>query len=340
MDIPSLRVRNTLASLFAPNPTALQEPVNQTPDASAVQGDINPVIQSLLNPSTESTDRLKQILDNMPKREDYAPSMGRKIMAGIAGLGGVHPAGISGGQPVGFINDPEASAKIRDQIAYEPFYRAMADYNAQLKPVSELSQAERSANTNARLTGATLLRDEQARNALDLKEKQGEQKNKLEQDKLQEKREYMAVVKAKNEMPNAAMAEDKDGKVYTWDKKNGQFIAYVTNDEGEIVHSSKLPDQTKLEIQQNNRLRQIAAQGSQQRQTVAAQGQKEIDVSNKTLENKKALKETVPGKNTAPVEGSSRGSAKPKVNDQKVFPNGKVGRWDGQGWVDTGKTAK
>lgn len=295
--LDSLRVRNTLASLFQPQIN--QSPVQASmPDQSQPSSGTDPdsIIKSLLTPQTGSEDRLRQILDTMPKREDYAPSTGRKILAGIVGLGGNDAMGMSGGQPVGFVNHPKESFEARNQILDEPYNEAMSAFNAQLRPLNELSQAERSANTNSRLTAATLLRDQNQDAEHQRKVTADEAKNQLDQDKLAQKREFAAIVKAKNEMPNAAMAEDKDGKVYTWDRKTGQFIGYVTNETGDVVESSKLPEQEKLQLQQNNELQRITARGSQARQNIAAQGNKEVDVSNKTLSNKKDLKQTVPGK--------------------------------------------
>lgn len=261
MDFLSPRVQNIFKSLFQPDPVQLN-PGNLAAQVPQEVNNTQDIMSGLLNPSHEAQDRLVSMLDQMPRREDYQPSRFENIMARISGFSNARPVGISGGQPIGYAGGGLDTAKTIDANMNRRYNQALGDYLAQVKPLGELADAERGQNTNARLTASTLLRDQQQEEALKSREKIAGEKADIEREKLQEKRDYMAVVKAKNEMPNAAMATDKDGKVYTWNRKTGQFMNYLTNEDNEIVHSDKLPDQQKLEIQQGNELQKIAARTS------------------------------------------------------------------------------
>lgn len=269
MDLMSDRVKKTLASLFQPDPSTVVPAVNN----EVPQTDI---LSSLLTPNNEAGSRLATMLESMPRREDFQPSRMTNILSRINALSGSQPAGISGGQPVGYISSGNVSDKLNNNLN-RGFNQAMIDWGSQIKPLGELADAERAQNTNNRLIASTMLRDEKANKDRESRETIAQDKLDLDKDRLAQKREYAAIVQAKNMMPNAAMAEDKDGRVYTWDKKTGQFLNYLTNDTGEIVESSKLPEQEKMQIQQGNELQKIAARGSQSRQTVELQGKNALE---------------------------------------------------------------
>lgn len=300
----------------------VQNSVNQLAD-SIYSDPRNQENQDLFNPSSESQNRLRDMLDSMPSYDDNKPSLTRRLFAGL----------VTGGDP-----------RLAEEWANKKYNQKMSEWDARLKPLSNLAVSERADNTNRRLIASQIQRDENADLERERKSTADENRNALDKDKLAQKREFAAIVKAKNEMPNAAMAEDKDGKVYTWDKKTGQFIGYLTNDEGGIVESSKLPEQEKLSIQQGNELQKIIARGGQARQNIAVQGSEvrktEGVRSADTETHIKSRGEEQRKTNEAKPVSPTKAAGSPKRNDEKVFPNGKVGRWDGQGWIDTGKTAK
>lgn len=330
MDIMGLRVRNILSNLFQPSVAPVQQQDNSSSDT-------NGILQSLLTPNTDISNRLKSQLDSQPHREDFQPTRMEHILHGIQSLSGSGAAGQANGQMIGYKSGGIENLKMREALDGKKFNDVTADWSAKLKPLAELSDAEANQNTQRRIAGSALLRDEANQRGVESREKIAAEKAQIEREKLDEKYYYASIVQEKNMKPNLDRFMDKDGYVYSFDKTTGDIQPLINPETGDKVKGDKLPDAEKLRLQQNNELAKIAARGNQTRQNIAAQGDKEVDVSNRTLDNKKDLKGTTPGRApTAPRTATE----KHKIGDEKVFPNGNVGRWDGVGWVNTGKKAK
>ena len=346
--LDSLKVRNTLAGLFNPDPVQLN-PNQMTPDQISAIGNQSPMsgdfqlenIRKLMEPHTVAQDQLTAQLGNQPNRTDYKPSLMTNILSRIGGLSASGPAGQANGQMIGYKGMGKEGQDMIQSGLNRGYNNAMADWNAKLKPLSELSDAERAQNTDNRLIGNTMLRDQNADQERERKTAKDTADNQLKRDKLDEQYYFAGIKEQALYQPNVVQFMDDNGKLYTLDKKSGDIKPTINPLTGEQMNGSKLPQAEQMKLKQNNDLALVAARGSQTRQNITAQGAKEVDVAAKTLPGKEELKGTTPGKNTAPVEGSGSGkSGKTKVGDQKVFPNGKIGQWDGQGWKDTGKVAK
>lgn len=311
MDFLPLKVRNTLASLFQPdqvnlnpNDLAQQDLSGMGSNPSGSNSNLSSMIQSLLQPQNTAGPELQSLLANQPIREDYKPSPLTNVMSRISGLSASGPAGQANGQMIGYKGMGAEGQKIINSNLDRGYNQAMDSWEAKLKPLNELAGTERADNTNRRMIAGQMQRDENTDLERERKSTADENKNTLEKDKLAEKYAYLAVVAEKNKNAHVKLMSDSQGYIFSADPITGSS-KYVLDADGNKVKGDKLPEMEKLEIQQNNEMSRISARGGEARKTVAAQGDKEVSVSNKTLENKKQLKATIPGKNTAAVEGSS-----------------------------------
>lgn len=131
---PSPPVGKRMMTSTLPNQSPVQSPMD---DNDAYDSKFFDLLQKF------STDRPKQsayeeALGGVPNRADYAPSIGRRIAAGIAGAG----AGLSGGAAEGIAAG--------EHIAESPYRNAMSDY------ATRLAASERAAEMEDKQIGQTL----------------------------------------------------------------------------------------------------------------------------------------------------------------------------------------
>lgn len=325
MNFLPLRVQRIFDGMFSPdNSVQPQNPVlsglqGSFPTNAApvgMQSDPNDFL-STLAPTHDAADKLNAMLSDQPKHEKFQPGFWRKLGSGLIS-----------------VNDPKLAEEFRNR----KYNEAMEDWGAKLKPLQELADAESGRNTQNRMIAGTLSRERTAQNTNQSREKIAEDKNATELQKTQmtldQRDRYISFLREKNAQPNAIFKSDAQGNVYSADKKTGKMIGYVTDESGKQIKDSDLPDREKLQIQQNNALTRIAATGNEARKTAEVRG----DIEGENIE--KRGNETRKTNAEKPAATGSSRTAKAKIGDEKVFPNGKVGRWDGVGWVDTGKKAK
>jgi hypothetical protein len=87
-------------------------------------------INQIYTPETRSRDRVNNLLDNVPEREE--PTWGRRLVAGGMGLGSKDPI------------------KTMEDVMYAPHARAMTDWSAKTGPFQQAYSAENTANINER----------------------------------------------------------------------------------------------------------------------------------------------------------------------------------------------
>ena len=117
-----------------PNQQPIQSPMD---DGSAYDQNFFDVLQKFSQNRPQQS-AYEEALRNVPTRADYAPSIGRRIAAGIAGAG----AGIGG--------DAAAGMAAGQHIAEQPFNYAMSDY------ATRLAAYERSAELEDKQIGQTM----------------------------------------------------------------------------------------------------------------------------------------------------------------------------------------
>ena len=322
MDFSQLRLQQMFGNLF-PAPQVQ----SQFPQSSPMSGDFNPtdiarmpqdpndpngVIAGLMQPQNTAQNQLTELLNNAPQRENYKPSRMTNILGRIAGLGASGPAGTANGQMIGYKSGGAAGQKITDDILNKGYNEARESWADKLRPINDLAQSERAANTNNRLIGQAMISDKNKDAELARKTAKDEAQAKLEADKLAEKREFLAYLDYKSKHPNHVYKSDREGYVYSIDPQT-DTVAYPADPEGNRMRADKLPEMEKLQIENNNRLGQIKA-------SAAAQGAKEINVAQKTEPIKERIKTTIPGKNTAPVEKPESTKKTIKVWNDKGVP--------------------
>lgn len=259
--LDQMRIRNMFSNMFQPQQldTPVAEPV-------ADMG-TNPLFQV----STEARDQLRRMLEDMPRRENFQPTRLRQFAGALANLGSGGPVGLVGGQPVGFKADIKGGLEAQDAVVNRPYNEAVSDWSMRLKPLGELADSEASQNTNARLTGATLLRDQQANASIKQREDAAELRAKTQLEAIAQKDRYLAFKREQELHPDHKYMSDNEGYVYAVNPKtNG--ITYLTGSDGSRIKESDLPEQEKLRIQHENKLAEIAAAGDEARESIAARG--------------------------------------------------------------------
>jgi len=131
----------------------------------------NSILSSLSNYQTPMLDKYRDYVNNLPQPSDYQPSSTQRVLAGLAGMGGNRPAGMWGGVPVGFVNNPESQYSVTQAMLNQPYQKALTNYEAggkmleQGAGIEERDIANRRgiAETQARIDETT--RENKARDA-------------------------------------------------------------------------------------------------------------------------------------------------------------------------------
>lgn len=286
------RVQRIFDSLFNPE---VQD--NVPSDMPVQKPSPDELIQGLLRPQNTASDRLNEMMTNQPNRDDFKPSFWRKLGGGLIS-----------------INDERAG----EGFTNRKFNNAMADWNTKLKPIAELATVEKGLNASNRQAGTALLRDQNADEEHARKIAKDEADAQAKANALAQKDRFLAYKQYVADHPNHVYKSDKEGHVYAVNPQTNE-IEYLTTPEGDFVEDSKLPEQERLRVQQNNAMTQIAARGNEARKNISAQGEKEEKIEAVKQPNRVALKTTTPGKNTEPVK---------KVTEERVpviDKNGKPG---------------
>jgi hypothetical protein len=251
---------NTPNILPSPNTEAASVP----PDNSS----------SLLDyqPERQASDMFMKHIGQMPTRDQYPVSKLREIGAALVGLGGNSAMGISGGQPIGFQTDPNASMNAAENFRNQPFSRALGDWELKTKPLEAAAVNEKNYNMGTRqlLLGvdANRIKQQNADTAL---------KRATDTDENTKERNRTAAARA---------------RAYIWDKEHPDWKPYAqpggnliyTNpkDPSQVFdtgyESGKMDEEDKINLQTKGRLSVVAAQGKNQLENTAAnvQGRKDV----------------------------------------------------------------
>lgn len=219
-----------------------------------------PSMSDLYKPSNVANGALTSHLNAMPNRDDFHASIGRKVLAGIAGLGaGVGPAGISGGSPIGFRGNSEAAFKTANGIVNQPYNQAVDDWDNKLKPLEVNAKLEDNDNTNNRIAANnTMSRAISDKNATT---RQEDEKRKARNDdetarhhqaNEEAARKRIEAKEFANTHPKMKSFTGKDGYIYFYDPadKNGKGIKTD-------ILSKDMNDFDKLQMRHNNAISEI-----------------------------------------------------------------------------------
>jgi hypothetical protein len=116
---------------------------------------------------TPLLDRLKKMyLEEAPNPDDYKPSLGRRILAGIAAGSGASAGGISGGQMVGFKDDVKEGIAARNEVLEGPFNRASKRFDDRARGLTKAAEVEEKQVGNYRTADQRAREDTLKRDAL------------------------------------------------------------------------------------------------------------------------------------------------------------------------------
>jgi len=239
-----------------------------------------PNIDDLYQPQMEMQNLFAESARNSPQRNQYQPDLMRKIGAALANLGSGGPAGMWGGNPVGYKSNISGGLAAQRSIQDEPYDRAVEDYKLKIDPLRAAADDERLANVNNRLVADNtvnrsiqernvnrqITRDEELARQSGIKEEQADKRIKIAEARAQ-------VYAARNN--GMKFFIDEAGQVVgvSPDGKTLAKTGLMTGD---------LSEMDKISLQLENDLTKIGAQN-------------EANIK---------LKETVPGKNTAAIDRS------------------------------------
>lgn len=236
---------------------------NSSPDPGQVMNNTIPAdasnsstsqIPSAANftPDNTISSQYSNQLQGMPDRSNYNPSFLRRLGGALTGLSTVGPATYDKGAALGFKNyDPKGQSQITDQFDYKPYYQDMNDWQNKTKALQAGATEEDKRNSYGMLRG-------------------------IQRDKLDETKRADQAREANNTAKTQISADR--AKAYEFDKMNptwkpfiqpGGNLIYInpkdptqTYDTG--LDSGKLTDEDKINLTTQGRLQGIAAQGKNQ----------------------------------------------------------------------------
>jgi len=249
------------------NPMELEQPNINVPNISAVEA------YKSYQPQMAMQNRFAQEAGNPPNRMDFKPTGMQRITAALAGFAGSGPTGMWGGVPVGFRANPnqfEDTQRILDQ----PYNEALVDYKSRIDPLRAAADDERMANTvQSNFLDRTVNRDIQERNFNRMSDRDREtarqgdirlnQSN--ERNKILERQ--VAVGEWRNQHPAMKLIFDENGYVREWDPTGQKLSSFVTDEDGEPIKASQLPERERLRITIEGRDQNIQTAGAEARAT-------------------------------------------------------------------------
>lgn len=139
---------------------------------------------------------------------------------------------------------PNAAQEFLDS----PYQRQVQDWKNKVQPTESLATQERFANTNERMARTS------------------ERTLGIRQQELEVRKARAAAYIMKQSNPNQKFDVDKMGMLIALDPATGT-AKYVLDEDGQPVHSSKLSDEDKINLQIQGRLQGIRATGDEARKT-------------------------------------------------------------------------
>lgn len=258
--------------------------------------DLNTVIQELLNPKDQQFQDYADLIRTMPKREDYKPSIWRKIAAAGANLGTATPSAYSHGAALGYNANIPEGLKAQESVLNEPYNRAISDWQTQLDPMSKISQMEQTRNVGNRATALGTLQRQTQQEAQDEKERANLEKERQGREKIDIQKERAdAYVKSKQfamDHPEYKPFVDEDGNLILYNPQDPTAEPIETG-------VKKLSEMEKIDLGVQGELKKIKARGSESRQTEGFKQANRKEMETGRQINRLELKATPSGNSAA-----------------------------------------
>jgi len=269
-----------LSNIFAPSsgndqnsPDSAQDITPDiTPNQSNSMIDMNDVIKRLMSPNEEMFNRMKSQVDEMPIESNFKnPGILTKLRAHLAAMGA---------------DNPVQARSIREGIEHEPYLQRLSEWKARLEPTEKLAQFENTRNVNDRLTGSTILRDEQTSRL----RAETERKDRAIQDqrdreitiKENRARAYIDSKKFLQEHPKHKPFVDKNGKLWLYDDTDPNSKPIDTGLE-------KLSEMEKADIGVQGKLEEIQARSKSAKELESQKQTGRVDLEGVKEGNRETL---------------------------------------------------
>lgn len=260
-------------------------------------------VAKLFKPQHSASDQLQNQLNNVPLREDYAPSKKDKVLANIFSLGGVN-------------------RDIYHRIADDKYNTALTDWDIKTKPLAKLADDENRDNTN----NATAWNNNRARDIAQENVDRQERRDRETKDtadkriEIQARREKAYTYRTLN--PNHVIKQDENGFLIGISPTNDK-AAYVLDSDGQRIKSSVLSDYDKAAIKFNDSSALISQRAAESRRT-NQEASDNIEEREKRLvpirgEEARRTKETIPGKAAGQAGNSNSRTMSPAQKSIETF---------------------
>lgn len=228
--------------------TTPQQPQMEQPDIN-----IDERFRQIYQPQNAANERLNSLLMNQPQRQN--PSTLLKIGAVMAGIG------------------RKDGLEVMDQTAYAPYYRGMQGWMAGIDPTLKSADLENDANLNLRNLANQQVQREISQRDLERKEKadiaRADTANKNAESTRMRAEGYQKrteILDFKRQNPHYVFKTREDGMIVGLNPLTGQ--SFTTD-----VKSGDLSDMEKAQLQLENRLAGISAQGAIRDKQIERQGE-------------------------------------------------------------------
>jgi hypothetical protein len=213
------------------------------------------------HPETAASERLNQMLASYPQRDapDTRPSIGRRIVSSMMAA------------------SPHANMEQISKVMEQPYTDKLTDWATQVNPTLRAAELERQANTNERqmlYQSGTLERYRR-------QQTETERKNK-ELESAREERN--AINRFKAEHPSAKIVAPPGGFIMAtgFDPENPSASRYILGPDGKKISSGKMTQEALAQLNQENKLEQIAATGAEARKTEGVKQTGKLEIKSNT----------------------------------------------------------
>lgn len=232
-------------------------------------------LEQLYTPEHTMSDRLDEMLRNFPQRNQ--PGLGRSIIASIAGFGG----------------GPQAA----EDVQYAPYNRELKDWQAQYAPTYQAATNERYENVNERnFANQEVSRELQERKQTE-QERAAGVKEQQANEKIEISRTRAAAYDFKQRNPQMKLQEDDKGNLIGVNPITRESQYILDPNTGAPVKSAKLPDEDRINLQIQGRLKVASAQHDYRTEEIGTRGEE----ARKTLKERTKLGGTAAAKPLSPA---------------------------------------
>lgn len=234
-----LRLRNAFGPPENNPPITMAEPPLSygLPQEPTPASDMWSRIKEIYQPEEAAINKTNELLGQIPERTK--PEWWRVLLGGLT---------------AGLTKDINQGR----YVAEAPYYRKMEEWKSKFDPYSSVAKEERMRNANERMLAMGTATQERGERALDIREKQGEERIALERSKVE-------LQRWKLNNPDGKIIFHPDGYIHLVNPRTGE-------DTPTKIEHGKMSEIEKLNLQHENRMAEIGAQqaGATERAGIAA----------------------------------------------------------------------